>query len=482
MFRTVKRCLSRPYWVPLASALIFLIAACATVPITGRSQLKLLSDEELCRSSNQEFCDFVTFAREKKIILSPGDSPEAAKILDMVNRVSDRIFEVAGLKYKYPMEVVVVKAREANAFVTPGGKVVVFTGLLPIVKSEAGLAAVIGHEVGHVVAHHANERSSQQLLAGFAIEAVDVALAVSSYTRYRPLITTVTELGLTYGLLLPFSREHELEADRLGQLFMAKAGYDPEEAIHVWELLQARSEHDPWEFLSTHPCDETRIAQLRERLPEAMTVYVDREQPLPLTAFELQKAREERARMIATAPIAPRPSFLQGYWWRCRRSDGTLIRYTYARTEACGGSTCYVLESDEGTELLSEDYAIVEVRLRDGRRSKCSPPMKFVDWPLRVGAVHEEKVTISMGGKVTTIRFKGQIIAYESITTQAGTFMGYKIVGSANGVPFRESWYVPELRNEVRVSSRTGIFKWASMDLIDYQKTDEPVVEAEWGK
>jgi hypothetical protein len=396
----------------------------------------------------------------------------------MVNRVSDRIFEVAGLKYKYPMEVVVVKAREANAFVTPGGKVVVFTGLLSIVN-EAGLAAVIGHEVGHVVARHANERASQQLMAGFAIEAVDVALAVS---RYRPLITTVTELGLVYGVLLPFSREHELEADRLGQLFMAKAGYDPEEAIHVWELLQARSEHGPWEFLSTHPSDETRIAQLRERLPEATTFYAERERPLPLTAVELQKAREERARMIATSPLAPRPSFLPGYWWRSRTSEGKLITFKYARTEACGGGTCYVLESDEGTRLLSEDYAIVEDRLRDGRRVTYSPPMKFVDWPLQVGAVHEENVKISIGGKVTTIRFKGQIIAYESITTQVGTFMGYKIVGSANGVTFRESWYVPELRNEVRVIFRTGLFKSESMNLIAYQKTDEPVVEAEWGK
>lgn len=214
------------------AALIFMASDCATVPVTGRSQLLILTNDDLIPGANQAFGQFQSFIQQKGRVLSSSESPAAAAAVKLVNSVSERLLDAAGLRNKYPWEVLVVKASEANAFAMPNGKIVVFTGLLPITKNEAGLAAVIGHEIGHVWARHSAERLSQALLADFTFQTVNLALTLTN-SKYRPVVAAATGIGIHYGILLPFSREHELEADRIGQILMAKAGYHPVETIEV---------------------------------------------------------------------------------------------------------------------------------------------------------------------------------------------------------------------------------------------------------
>ena len=155
----------------------------------------------------------------------------------------------------------------------PGGKVVFYTGILPICKDETGVAVVMGHEVAHAVARHGNERMSQGLLAQFGSVALDAALAHNSQMT-KQIAATAFGLGAQFGALLPFSRKQESEADHLGIIFMAMAGYDPRAAVPFWERMASGSKGGkPPEIMSTHPSDETRIANLNKLMPEAMKYY-----------------------------------------------------------------------------------------------------------------------------------------------------------------------------------------------------------------
>ena len=212
-----------PLWPVVA---LLLVLGCTTVPITGRSQLNMISDQQLAAAADQDFAKFASLVVQKNAVVSSSESPQAAALLATVNRVSGRIIDAAGLRGRYNWQTLVVKSREANAFVMPNGKIVVFTGIIPIAKNEAGLAAVLGHEVSHVIAHHQAERVSQALLAQGSLAAADAALA-SANSKYRPVVGAALGLGAQYGVLLPFSRLHESEADHIGLLLMAKAGYDP---------------------------------------------------------------------------------------------------------------------------------------------------------------------------------------------------------------------------------------------------------------
>jgi hypothetical protein len=289
---------------------------------------------------------------------------------------------------------VVVKASNRNAFVVPNGKIVVFTGILPVAKSEAGLAAIIGHEVAHVLAKHGAERVSQVLLTQTALTAADAVLAARN-SRNRASISAALSLGAQYGVLLPFSREHESEADRIGLLYMAKAGYDPVEAVGVWERMHAAGGSGPWEFLSTHPSPETRIAQIRQWLPEANLYYAHRDRPLPLNIAELQKASTERASKIALAPVALRPSYEQGFWYQITTtSQPNPVTYRFVRKESCAAGQCLVLESDAGeTSLMTLDMGLVEVR-NAKLSAKFEPPLRVIQWPLKVGDAWTDKVAI----------------------------------------------------------------------------------------
>jgi predicted Zn-dependent protease len=172
----------------------------------------------------------------------------------------------------YEWEFNLIESEEVNAWCMPGGKVVVYTGILPLTQNENGLAVVMGHEIGHAIARHGNERMSQVLLAQ------GIGLALEEALKNRPEDTRKAwaiafGYGVPLGFLLPYSRLHESEADRLGLIFMAMAGYDPRNAVEFWERMARQGGSKPPEFLSTHPSDRTRIRQIQQHIPEAMQYY-----------------------------------------------------------------------------------------------------------------------------------------------------------------------------------------------------------------
>ena len=248
--------------VVLAAALLFLLGACATVPFTGRRQLLLLDEPTEVRMGLQAYHQVLA---DERLSTDP-------RVNAMVTQVGQRI-AAATERPDLPWEFQVVdNPKMVNAFCLPGGKIVVYTGILPITRDEAGLAAVIGHEVAHAIARHGGERVSQELLTDFGLAVVVEAMDDSGTTL---LVAGVLGAGATVGILLPYSREHESEADRLGLIYMAKAGYDPRGARDFWtRMAQASSGTSSLpEFLSTHPVDETRIQQIDTWLPEALAFY-----------------------------------------------------------------------------------------------------------------------------------------------------------------------------------------------------------------
>jgi len=209
-----------PAWI-VGVVAIAAVTACASVPMTGRLQLRMISDADMARLADTEFDRFIALVESKNARVYPSDSPAAGQAYELVARVVHRLVDAAGLQDRYRWEVILVNFRDVNAFVTPGGRIAVFTGLAAVAETEAGLAAVLAHEIAHVVARHAAERYSQELVAVLGAQAVDLALALSD-SRYRPIIGAALGRGIRYGILLPFSRAHELEADRIGQLLMGQ--------------------------------------------------------------------------------------------------------------------------------------------------------------------------------------------------------------------------------------------------------------------
>jgi predicted Zn-dependent protease len=237
---------------------------CATVSETGRRQLILLGPSEEMQLG------LTSFEQMKKEV--PISKDPAANA--MVQRVGQRIAAVSTLT-NAQWEFVVFDSKEANAFCLPGGKVGVYTGILPITKDEAGLATVIGHEVAHAAKRHGAERLSNQMLLQTGGKVLGSAVGVAD-PRWQGVATTVYGLGANLGYALPHSRLQESEADYIGLLYMAKAGYDPEAAVGFWERFaefnRTSGSGTPW-FLRTHPLDATRIQKLKEWMPEAKQQY-----------------------------------------------------------------------------------------------------------------------------------------------------------------------------------------------------------------
>jgi predicted Zn-dependent protease len=249
------------------------------VPVTGRSQLILVSDQQVAQMSEDLHTQFMNDARQKGLLVTP-TTPESIRELEMVDRVGRRIVDAAGLASDYKWEVALVRDTQVNAFVRPNGKIVVYTGIMPIAKTEPGLAAVLGHEVSHVVARHSAERLSQNLVAQAGVQAANVAVAAYD-PKYQAITSAALGFGVQYGVLLPYSRSQESEADHLGIIYMAKAGYDPAEAIALWQRMDAMGDARQPQWLSTHPNPGTRVTQLRQWLPDAQRYYKDRSLPVP---------------------------------------------------------------------------------------------------------------------------------------------------------------------------------------------------------
>ena len=243
------------------------LAGCATAPETGRRQLLLVDSAQEARLGLKAFQD----------IKSQTPISRDAKANAQLQAVGKRIAQVAKLPNARWEFVLFDDPKEPNAFALPGGKVGIYTGILPITQNEAGLATVIGHEIAHAAARHGAERMSQSLAAQVGGSVLSAALGASGYGGVsRDLAMQAYGLGTQVGVLLPYSRTQELEADRIGLLYMARAGFDPRESIAFWKRFQAyndkRGGGTP-EFLSTHPLDANRIATLKEFLPEAVAEY-----------------------------------------------------------------------------------------------------------------------------------------------------------------------------------------------------------------
>lgn len=255
----------------LAAALLF--AMCSTNPVTGRKQLTLIPSSEMLSMSYQQYGQFL---KENKMST---DQEATAMIKRVGQRIQKAVEQYAREKgwadrlQGYQWEFNLVESDQVNAWCMPGGKVVFYTGILPITQNETGVAVVMGHEVAHAVAEHGNERVSQGLLAEVGTLALAVALK-DKPEQTRNLWLAAFGVGAEVGVLLPFSRSHESEADHMGLIFMAMAGYDPREAVSFWERMASKKGGKaPPEFLSTHPSDETRIADIKKHLPEALKYY-----------------------------------------------------------------------------------------------------------------------------------------------------------------------------------------------------------------
>ncbi|MFQ5481708.1 MAG: M48 family metallopeptidase, partial [Nitrospinaceae bacterium] len=236
------------------------LPGCTTTPVSGRQALILVPFSQEMALGRQAFAEVLKKEKES----------EDAKLRDIVERVGRRIAAVSEMP-QLPWEFKLIESKQQNAFALPGGKTAVYTGILPVCANEAGLAAVIGHEVAHVIARHGAQRMSQNLLIGVGMTAAAVSLSKSDQ---RGAILGALGLGATLGLTLPFSRGMEAEADEIGLIYMARAGYDPMEAERFWSrFAKIKQGPKPPEFLSTHPADSTRINRIRQFLPRARAVY-----------------------------------------------------------------------------------------------------------------------------------------------------------------------------------------------------------------
>jgi metalloendopeptidase OMA1, mitochondrial len=260
----------RRHWLPIPLLLAAVFAAFqyfgaekVVNPETGRAARVALS-------SDQEQALGLQGYRE---VLSQSDVVNQGPEYEMVVRVAKRLVNAIGEDGRgFEWHVSLVRGEQANAFCLPGGKIVVYTGILPYTRTESALAAVMGHEIAHAIARHGSQRMvrtniAQTLMMGAQMSFTDMD------PRQRQMVLAALGAGAQFGVILPFSREHENEADAMGLFYTARAGYDPQEAIAFWQRMEEAGGKQPSEFMSTHPSHATRIAHLRELMPRALAEY-----------------------------------------------------------------------------------------------------------------------------------------------------------------------------------------------------------------
>lgn len=257
-----------------AFLIVCFAGSCGNNAVTGRKQFKLFSEATL---QQEAIGQYKTFLSESKLVNGQG-----SKDAEMVKRVGGRIAAAITAYYRnkpksvdlsgYKWEFNLVDNKEVNAWCMPGGKVVVYSGLLPVSQNEAALAVVLSHEITHAIAQHGNERMSQLAVA----QGIQVVgdIFTQNNAKVNSIFNNVYGPGASLGVLLPNSRKQELEADHYGLVFTAMAGYNPQEAVAFWERMSAANTgNKPPEFLSTHPSDENRIIQIKKLMPEALSYY-----------------------------------------------------------------------------------------------------------------------------------------------------------------------------------------------------------------
>ena len=239
----------------ILSLVALALTACQTAPVTGRQQFILISDQEANQMGVQAYQEILQKSRASR-------DPQMNAIVARVSDRLARVVNVPGAQWQYT----VFEDATPNAFALPGGKIGVNTGMFKVAKNEAQLAAVLGHEIGHVMAHHSAERLTREVAVQLGIQAFGLATNTAQYAD-------VMAQAATLGLVLPFSRDQESEADEIGLINMARAGYDPREAVALWRNMESAAGQGPAEFLSTHPSPGNRIAHLEQVMPRALAEY-----------------------------------------------------------------------------------------------------------------------------------------------------------------------------------------------------------------
>ena len=249
----------------------FILSGCGAVPVTGRKQILLVSDQEIFQAGLVQYKEYLNGA-------TLSSNPSASTMVKTVGRrladATEKYLRSVGLQSEisnFAWEFNLVRDKQVNAFCMPGGKIVVYEGLLTVAKTEEELAVVLGHEIAHAVAKHSNERMSQEILAQYGMAVLSNVLSEKS-AAVRQTATTVFGLGAQVGVMLPYSRKHEYEADYMGIVFMELAGFDSKAAVDFWEKMSSLSGGSTPEFLSTHPSDAKRVANLQNKIPEAKSL------------------------------------------------------------------------------------------------------------------------------------------------------------------------------------------------------------------
>jgi len=257
----------------LSLASLILLAACSTVPITGRKQLSIIPHSQMNAMSFQQYEQVLA---ESSLNQNSADAAMIQNVGRKIQLAVEQYFQEKGISQHlegYEWEFNLIESDQVNAWCMPGGKVAFYTGILPVCQDETGVAVVMGHEVAHAIAEHGAERMSQGLMVQMG------GLALNEAVKDQPeetqaLYMTAFDVGAQYGAVLPFSRQHESEADHMGLIFMAMAGFDPQAAPVFWQrMADLGGGNAPPEFMSTHPSDDTRIRELNEHMPEALTYY-----------------------------------------------------------------------------------------------------------------------------------------------------------------------------------------------------------------
>ena len=245
---------------PFIFLIVSIISACATTPVCNRSTLILIPEAQEISLGKQSYNQILKKEKES----------EDAQLNEIVRRVGQRIIAVSHMP-KLDWEIKLIESEQKNAFALPGGKIAIYTGILTVAKNEAGLATVMSHEIAHVIARHGAQRMTQQMLMQGAM--IGAGLSMKNRTQ-RNLVLTALGVGVLYGFTLPFSRSHESEADQIGLIYMAKAGYNPNEAIKFWQRFsKIKDKKGPPEWASTHPADKTRMRGLKGYLSRAKYNY-----------------------------------------------------------------------------------------------------------------------------------------------------------------------------------------------------------------
>lgn len=255
--------------ITLTAAVALTFAACSTNPFTGKSNLSLVSNNEIFPTA---FAQYDQFLKENKVITGTKEAAMVTAVGQKIKAAAEKYLSSIGQSEYlngYAWEYHLVQSNEVNAWCMPGGKIVVYSGILPITKDESGLATVLGHEVAHALLNHGAQRMSTEMLAQLGAQGVAVATSGKTESTQQ-IFQQAYGLGAQYGAIMPFGRSQESEADKVGLTLMAIAGYNPDNALAFWQRMSANGGGSATpEFLSTHPSDATRISNITKEIPTA---------------------------------------------------------------------------------------------------------------------------------------------------------------------------------------------------------------------